>query len=176
MELVALLEQFELFSKQIETIMNQVMEILDEIPGTAQMLSVPGVGVDSVAGFLAEVGDLSSYDHGQQIIRLAGLNLKENSSGKRKGKTGITKRGRSRLRGLLFRCVMPMVAKNEEFKALHKHFTTRSQNPLKKKQSLIALCGKLIRILHTLGTKQREYNANDVLGPVRLEQLQKNAA
>ncbi|MEX2461094.1 MAG: IS110 family transposase [Paenibacillaceae bacterium] len=176
MELTALLEQFELYCKQIETIINQVMEILDEIPGTSQMLSVPGVGVVSVAGFLAEVGDLSSYDHGQQIIRLAGLNLKENSSGKRKGKTGITKRGRSRLRGLLFRCVMPMVAKNEEFKVLHKHFTTRSQNPLKKKQSLIALCGKLIRVLHTLGTKQREYNANDVLGPVRQEQLKKNAA
>ena len=57
------------------------------------MLTVPGVGAITVAGFLAEVGDLNNYDHGQQIIRLAGLNLKENSSGKRKGKTGITKRG-----------------------------------------------------------------------------------
>jgi transposase len=176
MELMSLLDQFELFSKQVETTMNQVMDILSEIPGTTQMLNVPGVGVVTVAGFLAEVGDLSHYDHGQQIIRLAGLNLKENSSGKRKGKTGITKRGRSRLRALLFRCVMPMVAKNEEFKALHKYFTTRSQNPLKKKQSLIALCSKLIRVLHTLGTKQKEYNANDVLGPVRQAQLQQIAA
>jgi transposase len=176
MELMSLLDQFELFSKQAETTMNTVMDILREIPGTDQMLNVPGVGAVTVAGFLAEVGDLSSYDHGQQIIRLAGLNLKENSSGKRKGKTGITKRGRSRLRALLFRCVMPMVAKNEEFKALHKYFTTRSQNPLKKKQSLIALCGKLIRVLHTLGTKQKEYNANEVLGPVRQAQLQQIAA
>ncbi len=175
-ELKGLLDQLELFSKQVETTMNQVMDLLDEIPGTEQMLNIPGVGAVTVAGFLAEVGDLSSYDHGQQIIRLAGLNLKENSSGKRKGKTGITKRGRSRLRALLFRCVMPMVAKNKEFKALHKYFTTRSQNPLKKKQSLIALCGKLIRVLHTLGTKQREYNANDVLGPVRQAQLQQFAA
>ncbi|WP_420832494.1 hypothetical protein [Paenibacillus periandrae] len=71
---------------------------------------------------------------------------------------------------------MPLVAKNKEFKALHKYFTIRSQNPLKKKQSLIALCGKLIRVLHTLGTKQREYNANDVLGPERLAQLQQMAA
>ncbi len=176
MELKSLLDQFELFSKQVETTMNQVMDILSEIPGTTQMLNVPGVGAVTVAGFLAEVGDLSQYDHGQQIIRLAGLNLKENSSGKRKGKTGITKRGRSRLRALLFRCVMPMVAKNEEFKALHRYFTTRNQNPLKKKQSLIALCGKLVRVLHTLGTKQIEYNANEVLGPVRQAQLQQIAA
>jgi transposase len=176
MELRTLLQQFDLYCQQLEDIMEQVMQILENIPGTAEMLTVPGVGAITVAGFLAEVGDLNNYDHGQQIIRLAGLNLKENSSGARKGKTGITKRGRSRLRALLYRAVMPMVAKNEAFKALHKHFTTRSQNPLKKKQSLIALCGKLIRILHTLGTKQREYNAIDVLGPVRQAQIQQVAA
>jgi transposase len=175
-ELVTLLEQFKLYTEQIETIMEKVMNILDEIPGTIEMLSIPGVGVVTIAGFLAEVGDLSKYDHGQQIIRLAGLNLTENSSGKRKGKTGISKRGRSRLRGILFRCIMPLVAKNEEFKALHKYYTTRSQNALKKKQSLIALCGKLIRVLYTLGTKQKHYNANDVLGPIRLAQFQQDAA
>jgi transposase len=154
----------------------QVMHLLDNIPGAAQMLTVPGVGAITVAGFLAEVGDINNYDHAQQIIRLAGLNLKENSSGQRKGKTGITKRGRSRLRALLFRAVMPMVAKNEAFKAMHKHYTTRSQNPLKKKQSIVALCGKLIRVLHTLGTKQRVYNAIDVLGPTRQAQLQQRVA
>ncbi|MCP3773754.1 transposase [Paenibacillus sp. MZ04-78.2] len=152
-ELATLLQQFDLFSEQLETIMAQVLKILENIPGTAQMLTVPGVGVVTVAGFLAEVGDINNYDHGQQIIRLAGLNLKENSSGKRKGKTGISKRGRSRLRALLFRAVMPMVAKNAAFKALHQHYTTRSQNPLKKKQSIIALCRKLVRVLFTLGIR-----------------------
>lgn len=175
-ELESLLEQYDLYAKQVETIMGEAMLVLERIPGTTQMLTVPGVGVVTIAGFLAEVGDLSGYDHGQQIIRLAGLNLKENSSGKRKGKTGITKRGRSRLRALLFRCMLPLVAHNEEFKALHKYFTTRQDNPLKKKQSLIALCGKLIRVLHTLGTKQKDYDANDVLGPVRKVQLQQSAA
>lgn len=176
MELSILLGQFELFNKQLEGIMEGSDADPRRIPGAAHMLSVPGVGVVTVARFLAEVGDLNNYDHGQQIIRLAGLNLKENSSGKRKGKTGISKRGRSRLRALLFRAVMPMVAKNEAFKALHKHYTTRSQNPLKKKQSIIALCGKLIRVLYTLGTKQRTYNATEVLGPVRQGQLQLEAA
>ncbi|MBD2868167.1 IS110 family RNA-guided transposase [Paenibacillus arenilitoris] len=176
MELSTLLEQFDLYNEQLEAIMVKVMEILENIPGTAEMLTIPGMGVLTIAGFLAEIGDLNSYDHGQQIIRLAGLNLMENSSGIRKGQTGITKRGRSRLRALLFRAVMPMVAKNKEFQALHRYFTTRSQNPLKKKQSLIALCGKLIRVLHTLGTKQRTYSPIDVIGPIRHAQLQQMAA
>jgi transposase len=175
-ELAALLDQYDLYCKQEETIMANVLQILEKIPGTKQMLSIPGVGILTVAGFLAEVGDLSNYDHGQQIIRLAGLNLTENSSGIRKGMTGISKRGRSRLRGILFRAMLPMVAKNEEFKALHEYYTTRKQNPLKKKQSIIALCGKLIRVLYTLGTKQKEYDANEVLGPVRQAQLQQHAA
>jgi transposase len=175
-QLRMLLEEFDLYMKQEEQIMNDVLEILGNIPGTAEMLSIPGVGVVTIAGFLAEIGDINSYDHGQQIIRLAGLNLVENSSGERKGKTGISKRGRSRLRALLFRCILPLVAKNEEFKALHKYYTTRAQNPLKKKQSLIALCGRLIRILHTLGTKQRSYKATEVLGPVHQTRIQQSAA
>lgn len=176
LELRTLLDQFDLFHAQLVAVMTKVTEILEHIPGTKEMLSIPGIGMLTVAGFLAEAGDLSSYDHGQQIIRLAGLNLMENSSGIRKGQTGITRRGRSRLRALLFRAIMPMVAKNEAFKALHRYFTKRSQNPLKKKQSLIALCGKLIRVLHTLGTKQRMYNATDVIGPVRQAQMQQMAA
>lgn len=171
-EMKTLLEQYEMFARQLEEILSEVERLLAQIPGTKEMLTVPGVAVVTLAGFLAEVGDLNDYEHGQQIIRLAGLNLKENSSGKKKGKSSITKRGRARLRALLFRAVMPMVAKNAEFKALHQYFTKRSQNPLKKKQSLVALCGKLIRVLHTLGTKQIPYDANDVLGPVRQAQIQ----
>lgn len=171
-ELQMLLAQYELYSNQLETIMQQVEELLQQIPGTEEMLSVPGIGITTLAGFLAETGDLNHYDHGQQIIRLAGFNLRENSSGKKKGKSTISKRGRSRLRALLFRAVLPMVAKNAEFQALHHYFTKRRVNPLKKKQSLVALCGKLIRVLHTLGTKKISYDATAVLGPVRQAQLQ----
>src|SRR5690606_16249532 len=125
MELSALLEQYHLFTGQLENIMNQVEGILKQIPGTEEMLTIPGVAITTLAGFLAETGDLSNYDHGQQIIRLAGFNLRENSSGKKKGRSTISKRGRSRLRALLFRAVLPMVAKNPEFKALHEYYTKR---------------------------------------------------
>jgi len=166
LELESLLEQYELYNRQLEKIMEAVGEQLEKISGVTEMSTIPGVGVVTLAGFLAEVGDLSNYDHPQQIIRLAGLNLMENSSGKRKGRTTITKRGRSRLRALLFRCVLPMVAKNKAFKGLHHYYTTRGERPLKKKQSIIALCGKLIRILYTLGTRKIPYHTEDAVGPI----------
>lgn len=48
----------------------------------------------------------------------------------------------------------------------------RGQNPFLKKQSLNALCRKL---LFTLGIRLKEYNANALLGPIRQAQLQQSA-
>ncbi|KLU62258.1 transposase IS116/IS110/IS902 family protein [Peptococcaceae bacterium CEB3] len=139
--------------------------ILAQIPGTEEMMSMKGIGWITVAGFLAEVGRLNNYRHPQQIIKLAGINLKENTSGKHKGKTQITKRGRPRLRALLFRAVLVLVAKNPEFKQLHEYYTTRTtENPLKKKQSIVALCAKLIRILFALGNQRKPYDPVKVIG------------
>jgi transposase len=174
-ELQLLLQQYLLLHSQIDELMEQLEEFVHQIPGSAQMLTIPGVGFTTVAGFLSEVGDLQRYDHHRQIQKLSGLNLKENSSGKRQGRTRITKRGRPRLRALLFRCVMVLVAKNPEFKALHAHFTRRSNNPLHKKQSLIALCCKLIRILFVLGRKQIPYDATKLQGALQQVQLQEVA-
>lgn len=75
------------------------------------MLSIPSIGLSTVAGFLAEVGDLSRFTSWQQIRKLAGLNLRENSSGKHKGQTEITKRGRARLRAVLYRAVFPSLGR-----------------------------------------------------------------
>lgn len=106
---------------------------------------------------------IEHYRHPRQIIKLAGLNLKENTSGKHKRQTKITKRGRERLRALLFRNMMPLVAKNQAFKVLYQYYTRRPDNPLKKMQSLIALCGKLIRILFGVLKKGHRYSEEKML-------------
>lgn len=172
LELTLLLEQYTLLNQQVDQVMELVEERITHIPGAMAMLSIPCIGLVTVAGFLAEVGDLNGYEHSQQIVRHAGLNLRENSSGLHKGQTTITKRGRCRLRALLYRAALTLVAKNTEFSALHHYFKTRQENPLKKKQSMIAICHKLIRVLFELGTKNKNYDASKVLGPHREAQLQ----
>jgi len=138
--------------------MNLVEQLAKQIPGLGEILKIKGVGLITAAGFIAEVGDISRFEHPRQIQKLAGLSLKENSSGKYKGKTSISKRGR-RLRTLLFQAIMPIVAKNQEFRELHAYYTTRTQNPLKKKQSLILLSCKLIRVFFVLMTKGVAYDS-----------------
>ncbi|MGG3480080.1 IS110 family transposase, partial [Peribacillus frigoritolerans] len=163
LELKALLEKYDFIQMKFEELDHQLDQLLDHIPGVTQMLEVSGIGRDTVAGFFAEVGDLRDYQHPRQIVKLAGLSLKENTSGKHKGQTKITKRGRKKLRALLFRAAMILVAKNKAFRALHIYYTTRSHNPLKKMQSLIALCNKLIRILFSIGKKQFTFQEDKML-------------
>ncbi|MBT2724433.1 IS110 family transposase [Bacillus sp. ISL-46] len=163
LELKTLLDKYDLIQLKFEELDSKIDILLDEIPGVPQMLAIKGVGRDTVAGFFAEVGDLNDYTHPRQIIKLAGLSLKENTSGKHKGKTTITKRGRKKLRALLFRVCMILVAKNSAFKALHAYYNQRSDNPLKKMQSLIALCNKLIRIFFSISKKQFEFSEEKML-------------
>jgi transposase len=132
--------------KTHENIEEQLIKLVKKIPGVENLLEIKGIGIKTIAGFIAEVGDVSRFNHPKKIIKLAGLNVRENSSGRYKGQTTISKRGRKRLRALLFRAILPLTAKNEEFNLLHKYYTTRDKNPLKKIQLLIALCHKLIRV------------------------------
>jgi transposase len=125
--------------KHHEQVMALVEQLVKQIPGTDEIIKIKGLGLITVAGTMAEVGDFDRFEHPKQIQKLAGLNIRENSSGKFKGQTTIAKRGRKRLRAILFRAMLPMTAKNAEFRILHQYYTTRADNPLKKMQSLIAL-------------------------------------
>jgi transposase len=144
--------------------LDQELEALVEtIPGAKQMMNIPGLGATTVALFFAEVGNLTKYSHLQQLVNLAGLSLREHSSGKFKGQTRITKRGRSRLRRALYLAIRPLVAHNPTFKALHQYYTKQSERPLKKQQSLIALCCNLLRVLFVIGQKQCGFDGSKLL-------------
>ena len=65
-----------------------------------------------------------------------------------------------------------MVCKNKEMKALYTHLKTRRENPLEKKQALVVVAVKVIKIIFALVKKKEEYDAKKVLGSFREKQLQ----
>ena len=166
MEMEMLLEDWGVLQKRHEKIDAKLRELCEQIPESKNLLAIKGIGLTTVAGFLAEVGDIQRFDSPKQIVKLAGLALRENSSGKHKGKTTISKRGRARLRRLLFAGAMPLLATNDAFRSLHVYYTTRQQNPLKKKQSVIAICCKLVRIFYALLTKGTAFDSRKMLGDI----------
>ena len=175
-ELQDLLESYDVKESQLSDLESKIKDLLFDIPGAQQMVTIPGVGEMTVAGFYAECGNLGKFNHPKQIIKLAGLNLMEHSSGEHKGETKITKRGRPKLRALLFRVSFPLVRHNDEFRQIHEYYTTRPKNPLEKKQSLIAICCKLIKILYTLGIREIEYDGEKMLNDIERPEEYKKAA
>ena len=170
MELQLLLEDYSVKRNQLQ----KVTEILEaetmKVPNVANLLAIKGVGIVTVAGFLAEIGDVGRFDSPKQIQKLAGLELKENSSGKHKGRSSISKRGRKKLRRLLFQAVLPMLRSNSEIREVYEYYTTRLKNPLKGKQAVVAVSCKLIRIFWSMLRTGSVYDAqrlrSDIVRPM----------
>ncbi|MDK2815518.1 MAG: transposase [Moorella sp. (in: firmicutes)] len=174
-KLNACLDEIAFYQQQIEQTEAAMAEILAGIDIAGNLLSIPGIGLVTIAGFLGEIGDPQNYEHWKQIQKLAGLNLSEQSSGKKDGQSKISKRGRAELRNLLYQASLTLVAKNREIKALYHYFLTRRENPLKKKQALIAIAVKLLRVMYGLARKKENYDPDKVLGDYRRAQLQQAA-
>ncbi len=65
---------------------------------------------------------------------------------------------------------MLLVAKNPEFRQLHLYYTNRVENPLKKKQSLMAISCRLIRVFYTLLTKGLIYDGEKMIKDIQRPQ------
>lgn len=113
------------------------------------------------------MGDISRFDDVKEIQKLSGLGLVACSSGKHKGETKISHRGRKRLRYWLFQAAKSAVAHADEFKELHIYYTTRTKNPLKKMQSLIVIACKILRVIYTILNTGQKYDPARMLKDIR---------
>lgn len=152
---------------ELAVIENQIRQKCQEIPNADNILEISGIGENTLSGILAEMGDISRFDDVKEIQKLSGLGLVACSSGKHKGETRISYRGRKRLRYGLFQAAKSVVSHAEEFRELHMYYTTRADNPLKKMQSLIVIACKLLRIIYTILKKGTVYDSKKMLRDIR---------
>lgn len=174
MEIQMLLEDYKVKKQQLEMVTSVMEELIMQIPNAEKMLSVDGVGLVTVAGFISEVGDISRFKNPKQIQKYAGFELVENSSGKHKGRTMISKRGRKKLRKIIYQVVLPLIQSNKEFRSIYDYYRKRIKNPLKGRQAMIAVGCKLIRVFFAIMTKGVVYNGSkmieDIHRPTQLPQ------
>ena len=167
MELWQLLEEYEYIKKQLHEADIMIRIVTAEIPEVNELMKIPGIGLITAAGMISEIGDIRRFDDPRQIQKLAGLAIVVNESGKHKGQSEISRRGRKRLRKILFQAALVLVRSNKEFKTIHDYYTTREKNPLKKKQSLMAVAAKLIRVCFGMVKNGTPYDPAKVLKDIR---------
>lgn len=162
-ELKLLIEEYERICQIIDEADEMIKKILPEIPCSDLVRSV-GASVPATAAILAFGGDLRKLSHGNQLLRKAGLNLAERSSGKYKGQIKLTKRGNSLLRKHLYFTVFHLLSFNEAFQAMHAHNTQVKR--MTKMQSMMKLIGKLARILIAMAREGKTFSADKAQPPL----------
>ncbi|MFM9282206.1 IS110 family RNA-guided transposase [Paenibacillus jiagnxiensis] len=155
-DLQRLLGAYEYVVKLLDEMQQEIEELLGRISMAEQLRSIQGLGTITLAALLACAGDLRNYAHGRQLLRRAGLNLAERTSGKFKGQIKLSKRGDSMLRKYLYLGMLALVNQHPDFKRWHEH---NQKKGIKKMASITKLIGKLARILIGMVQKGEPYRS-----------------
>lgn len=139
----------DFLKQQRKALLEQIQDHIDQHPGLQQqrdqIASIPGIGEQSAAVILAEIGDLSVFNSARQLAAYAGLTPREHSSGTSiRKKTRLCKIGNARLRKALFMPALASIRYNTVIQA----FRQRLVEAGKKKMLIVgAIMHKLLRII-----------------------------
>jgi len=156
-EIQEILLGIETCDQFITKLEQEMSNLLEQIPYSRSILSVKGIGEVTAAGLIGEVGDFRNFRTLSEIMKLAGLDLFEISSGQHKGARHISKRGRFLLRKLLYFAAINTVRQGG---VMHKSYQSYLQRGMIKGKALVAIARKLLRILFALVRNHSEYVVN----------------
>lgn len=152
-----LVSNIETENRYIASLEEQMVVYLKQIPYSHSILSVKGIGNITVAGLIGEVGDFRKFKTISEVMKLAGLDLFEISSGKHKGKHRISKRGRALIRKLLFFAALNAVKSHG---IMHARYQKMLDNGTPKIKALVAVSRRLWRIIFALARDNAQYEEN----------------
>ena len=111
-ELKNRLDDMDVYTLRLEELLRKLEEKLKEIPYIDKLMKIKGIGMITVSGFIAEVGDIGRFDKPKQLQKLAGYAIVANDSGKHNGESRISYRGRKRLRYELYEAAISLEGRN----------------------------------------------------------------
>ena len=141
----------------IHGVEQQMNYYVQQIPYSHSMLSIKGMGIITVAGLIGEVGNFEAFSTIAEIMKLAGLDLYEVSSGNHRGRHHISKRGRALMRKLLYFAALSVVRKKG---IMHDDYQKMLARGMPKIKALVAISRKLLRLVFALVRNRTVYVTN----------------
>jgi transposase len=157
MEIEHLASNIENENRFIDDLEKQMDHYLDQITHTHSILSIKGVGSITVASLIGEVGNFKKFNTISEMMKLAGLDLFEVSSGKHSGKRRISKRGRSLMRKLLYFAAINVVKSHG---IMHERYQEMLERGMPKMKALVAISRKLLGLIFALARDNTLYIEN----------------
>lgn len=152
-----LLAQLELYSYQIKETEKRITGILKTLKEYNILKSINGLGEITMATIVSEVIDFNNFSTDRELLKYAGLNLVENSSGKHQGNRKISKIGNKFFRTSIFFATLRLISKRGIY---HELYQTHLKKGMSKKKAVIAISRKLIRTIHAMIRKNEKFNVS----------------
>ena len=160
-EAKVMVEGLRQIRESLKAIDAKIQEICSQFPEYEFLLSIPGFGPDISSKVLGAIGDPFRFQSGKQVLKLAGLDL----SAERTGKTSeaaipvISKQGKADLRYALYQAALIASVKNRHFMVYYTNqLRGREREPGIKTKMRVKLAAKLLIIAWTLMKKKEPFN------------------
>ena len=137
--------------KKVEAEIDRLLAQVDETPILTSL-----VGRMTAAVILSETGGIRQYSCAAAVLKLAGLNLYQISSGQYCGNRHISQMGRSLLRQALY---LAALQHTHPGTPLYPYYAELLRRGKPKPVALIAVCCRLVRLLYALVRDGRCYSA-----------------
>jgi len=137
--------RMDMLTAHMTAVVAEIDVLLAELDEVQYLRTIPGLGWASVAGLLAHVGAITKYQHGRQLIKLAGINPSRRDTGQTVGRgQRMSHRGRAGLREVLYLATLSCLQHNLRIRAHYDRLIQRADRPLPKMQALGACMNKLL--------------------------------
>ncbi len=135
---------------EIDAVDEKIAALVREDPVMSRLAAV--VGPLCAASIVGQVGSPRDFETPRALEKAMGLNLKERSSGEKKGQLSITKRGAPEVRQMLYLATLRLLQADETVASWYRARSAyRSGKPVKMK-AVVAVMRKLARALwHVAG-------------------------
>jgi transposase len=155
-------KQLILLEKNKESLQLRVEQIVqnDEILNKkfSNICKIKGLGLQSLAVIVAETNGFAAFENIAQLVSYAGYDVVENQSGKRSGKTKISKKGNSHIRRCLHFPAFNMITYEvAPFKNLYERVYEKSKIKMK---AYTAVQKKLLEFIFILWKKDEAFDPN----------------
>jgi transposase len=140
---------------------DKIQQLCEQFPAYPYVLTIPGFGPDVSAKVLGAIGDPDRFQNGKQVLKMSGLDLSADRSGKDSDKAipEISKRGKADLRYALYQAALIASVKNREVMI---YYTNKIRGREREKgihvKMRVKLAAKLLVIAWTLMKKKEAFN------------------
>jgi transposase len=155
--MIDLLMEYQAHLSHLETEIQATVSTMEDYH---LLCSIPGIGSKLAATIIAEIGDVTTFDHAKKLVAFAGIDPSVFSSGKFVAtKNRITKRGSTRLRRALYLAVLCGIrgaARNTRIRAF---YDKKRLEGKPHRVALIACTNKLLHIIFAMLTRSVPYSS-----------------